>query len=192
MVKKSGKRTLKATPTTKVDGKLQPQALELEKAVLGALMIDNESLSDTIDSLRSEYFYRIEHQKIFEAITNLFNHTQPVDILTVTEELKRMGASIEINGSTALIEGVNELEGSEVFGKDLRSTAAIILASLAAKGKSKVGGMKHLDRGYEQFETKLNKVGAHISRAVTQLNTRNNLTSELATHNNLVIEEEAA
>ena len=51
-------------------------------------MIDNESLSDTIDSLQAEYFYKSEHQKIFEAITNLFNHTQPVDILTVTEELK--------------------------------------------------------------------------------------------------------
>ena len=90
MVKKVGKRTLKATPINKVDGKLQPQALELERAVLGALMIDSESLSDAIDSLQAEYFYKAEHQKIFEAITNLFNHTQPVDILTVTEELKRM------------------------------------------------------------------------------------------------------
>ena len=90
MVKKGGKRTLKATPINKVDGKLQPQALELERAVLGALMIDSESLSDAIDSLQAEYFYKAEHQKIFEAITNLFNHTQPVDILTVTEELKRM------------------------------------------------------------------------------------------------------
>jgi len=90
MVKKVGKRTLKATPINKVDGKLQPQALELERAVLGALMIDSESLSDAIDSLKVEYFYKTEHQKIFEAITNLFNHTQPVDILTVTEELKKM------------------------------------------------------------------------------------------------------
>ena len=84
MTKKIGKRTLKATPTNRVDGKLQPQAIDLEKAVLGALMIDNESLSDTIDSVQSEYFYKIEHQKIFEAITNLFNKTQPIYILTVT------------------------------------------------------------------------------------------------------------
>ena len=102
MAKKIGKRILKATPTTKVDGKLQPQAIELEEAVLGALMIDNESLSDTIDSLQAEYFYKTEHQKIFEAITNLFNHTQPVDILTVTEELKRMD-QLEIVGGLGYI-----------------------------------------------------------------------------------------
>ena len=74
MAKKVGQRTLKATTTAKIDGKLQPQAIELEQAVLGALMIDNESLSDAIDSLQSEYFYKAEHQRIFEAIVNLFNH----------------------------------------------------------------------------------------------------------------------
>ena len=57
MTKKVGQRTLKATTTAKIDGKLQPQAIELEQAVLGALMIDNESLSDAIDSLQAEYFY---------------------------------------------------------------------------------------------------------------------------------------
>ena len=65
---KVGKRTLKATPTHQIEGKLQPQALELEQAVLGALMIDNESLSDAIDSLQAEYFYKAEHQRIFESI----------------------------------------------------------------------------------------------------------------------------
>ena len=109
MAKKVGKRTLKATPTSKVDGKLQPQALELEKAVLGALMIDNESLSDTIDSLQAEYFYKTEHQKIFEAITNLFNHTQPVDILTVTEELKRMGQLDFVGGLGYISELTNNV-----------------------------------------------------------------------------------
>ena len=102
MAKKIGKRALKATPIDKVDGKLQPQAIDLEKAVLGALMIDNESLSDTIDAVQVEYFYKIEHQKIFEAITNLFNKTQPIDILTVTEELKKMG-QLEFVGGLAYI-----------------------------------------------------------------------------------------
>ena len=74
MANKVGKRTIKATSTQKIDGKLQPQAIELEEVVLGALMIDNESLSDTIDSLQSEYFYKPDHQKIFEAIVNLFNN----------------------------------------------------------------------------------------------------------------------
>ena len=112
MVKKVGKRTLKATPTSQIDGKLQPQALELEKAVLGALMIDNESLSDAIDSLQAEYFYAPKHQKIFEAIVNLFNNTQPVDILTVSEELKRMEMFKEIGGLSYISELTNNVSSS--------------------------------------------------------------------------------
>ena len=109
MAKKIGKRVLKATSTNKVDGKLQPQAIDLERAVLGALMIDNESLSDTIDSLHPEYFYKREHQKIFEAIVKLFNNTQPVDILTVTEELKRMGEIDFIGGLSYISELTNNI-----------------------------------------------------------------------------------
>ncbi len=109
MVKKIGKRVLKATSTNKVDGKLQPQAIDLERAVLGALMIDNESLSDTIDSLHSEYFYKREHQKIFEAIVKLFNNTQPIDILTVTEELKKMGEIDFVGGLSYISELTNNI-----------------------------------------------------------------------------------
>ena len=109
MVKKVGKRTLKATPTNQIEGKLQPQAIELEKAILGALMIDNESLSDAIDSLKTEYFYAPKHQKIFEAITNLFNNTQPIDILTVSEELKRLESFDEIGGLSYISELTNNV-----------------------------------------------------------------------------------
>jgi len=109
MVKKVGKRILKATPTHHIDGKLQPQAIELEQAVLGALMIDNESLSDAIDSLKTEYFYSPKHQKIFEAITNLFNNTQPVDILTVAEELKRLEVFDDIGGLAYISELTNNV-----------------------------------------------------------------------------------
>ena len=109
MVKKVGKRILKATPTHQIEGRLQPQAIELEKAVLGALMIDNESLSDAIDSLKTEYFYAPKHQKIFEAITNLFNNTQPVDILTVSEELKRLEAFEDTGGLAYISELTNNV-----------------------------------------------------------------------------------
>ena len=112
MAKKVGKRTLKATPIHHIEGKLQPQAIELEKAILGALMIDNESLSDAIDSLRTEYFYAPKHQKIFQAITNLFNNTQPVDILTVSEELKRLDAFKEIGGLSYISELTNNVASS--------------------------------------------------------------------------------
>ena len=74
-----------------INGKMQPQAIDLEISVLGAILIDNEALSDSIDILKQEYFYKLEHQFIYEAIANLFQESNPIDILTVTEELKRLG-----------------------------------------------------------------------------------------------------
>ena len=112
MAKRIGKKILSATSTQKIDGKLQPQAIELEEAVLGALMIDNESLSDTIDSLQPEYFYKIDNQKIFEAIINLFNNSKPVDILTVSEELKRMGDLDSVGGMLYISQLTNNISSS--------------------------------------------------------------------------------
>ena len=79
-------------------------------------------------------------------------------------EFQRMGASIRIQGNTAVIEGVPELSAAPVLGGDLRSSAAMVLASLKAKGKSKIEGLNHLDRGYETIEKKLNECGANIIR----------------------------
>jgi len=112
MANKIGKRTIKATSIQKIDGKLQPQAIELEEVVLGALMIDNESLSDTIDSLQPEYFYKPDHQKIFEAIVNLFNNSKPVDILTVSEELKKMDALEAVGGMLYISQLTNNISSS--------------------------------------------------------------------------------
>tara|TARA_Y100000739_G_scaffold8661_1_gene7635 strand:- start:57 stop:1541 length:1485 start_codon:yes stop_codon:yes gene_type:complete len=112
MAKRIGKKLISATSTQKIDGKLQPQALELEEAVLGALMIDNESLSDTIDSLQPEYFYKPDNQKIFEAIINLFNNSKPVDILTVSEELKRMDALDSVGGMIYISQLTNNISSS--------------------------------------------------------------------------------
>ena len=65
-------------------GKLPPQAIDLEEAVLGAMMLEKEALNDVIDILKPESFYKEAHQKIFEAVAQLFNNSEPVDILTVT------------------------------------------------------------------------------------------------------------
>ncbi len=70
-------------------GKLPPQAVELEEAVLGALMLEKEALTNIIDILREDVFYRDAHKKIFAAIRRLFERSEPIDILTVTNELKK-------------------------------------------------------------------------------------------------------
>lgn len=83
-------------------GKLPPQAVDLEEAVLGALMLDKDALSNTIDILKPEAFYKEAHQHIFRAIVNLFAKSEPVDILTVTQELKKSG-ELEIAGGAYYI-----------------------------------------------------------------------------------------
>lgn len=80
------------------------------------------------------------------------------------EELKRMGAEIEVNGKVSVIKGVKKLGGASIQGKDLRSAAALVIAALSANGTSEVRGLNHLDRGYEFIEEKLTKLGASIKR----------------------------
>ena len=79
-------------------------------------------------------------------------------------ELQRMGAAIRVQGSSAFIEGVAGLSGAPVQGSDLRASAAMVLAGLAAEGITTVQGLEYLDRGYADFEGKLNRVGASIRR----------------------------
>ncbi len=80
-------------------GKLPPQAVDIEEAVLGALMLEKNALSEVIDILKPDSFYKESHQKIFEAIFSLFQKTSPIDILTVTAELRKMGALEMVGGA---------------------------------------------------------------------------------------------
>lgn len=79
-------------------------------------------------------------------------------------ELNRLGARIERQGSTAVIDGVRQLSGATVMASDLRASAALVLAGLAAQRQTIVRRVYHLDRGYERLETKLCRLGAQISR----------------------------
>ena len=91
-------------------------------------------------------------ETIFE---NRFMHAQ---------ELDRMGADIRLEGNRAIVRGVRELSGAPVMASDLRASVALVLAGLAAKGKTEVSRVYHLDRGYERIEQKLLKLGARIER----------------------------
>ncbi|MEZ5013247.1 MAG: replicative DNA helicase [Chitinophagales bacterium] len=81
-----------------VYGKVPPQATDLEEAVLGAFMIDRDAVTNAIEILRPESFYDDRHRLIYTAIRRLFEKTQPVDLLTVTEELRKMGQLEEAGG----------------------------------------------------------------------------------------------
>ena len=79
-------------------------------------------------------------------------------------ELNRMGARIRKEGPTAIVQGVKELAGAPVMCSDLRASAALVLAALAARGETRLDRVYHIDRGYEKIEAKLNAVGANIER----------------------------
>jgi UDP-N-acetylglucosamine 1-carboxyvinyltransferase len=91
-------------------------------------------------------------ETIFE---NRFMHAQ---------ELQRMGADISIQGNTAVVRGVERLQGAKVMATDLRASASLVVAGLAAQGETLIDRIYHLDRGYEGLEKKLSALGARISR----------------------------
>jgi len=80
-------------------------------------------------------------------------------------EMQRLGADIEISGNTAVVRGVGKLQGATVMATDLRASASLVIAGLAAEGETTVDRIYHLDRGYECIEEKLAQLGAHIRRA---------------------------
>jgi UDP-N-acetylglucosamine 1-carboxyvinyltransferase len=79
-------------------------------------------------------------------------------------ELKRMGAHMQLEGATAVIQGVERLFGAPVMASDLRASAALVLAGLKAEGETEVSRVYHIDRGYEHLDEKLSELGAHIER----------------------------
>jgi replicative DNA helicase len=93
-------------------GKLPPQALELEEAVLGAMMIDKKGIDEVIDILQPDAFYKEAHKHIFEAIIQLFTETQPVDLLTVSAQLKKNGKLDLVGGDFYLIQLTQKITSS--------------------------------------------------------------------------------
>jgi UDP-N-acetylglucosamine 1-carboxyvinyltransferase len=91
-------------------------------------------------------------ETIFE---NRFMHVQ---------ELRRLGAQIDVEGNTAMVRGVDHLEGAMVMATDLRASASLVIAGLVARGETVIDRIYHLDRGYEHIEAKLSQLGANIRR----------------------------
>jgi UDP-N-acetylglucosamine 1-carboxyvinyltransferase len=79
-------------------------------------------------------------------------------------ELNRLGADIRVKGNAAFVRGVPKLSGAPVLGTDLRASAALVIAGLAAEGKTTIQGLQHLDRGYDRLDMKLQQLGAKILR----------------------------
>jgi UDP-N-acetylglucosamine 1-carboxyvinyltransferase len=79
-------------------------------------------------------------------------------------ELARLGAEIETSGNNAVVRGVDALQGARVMATDLRASASLVIAGLVARGETVIDRIYHLDRGYEQIEEKLSRLGGRIRR----------------------------
>jgi UDP-N-acetylglucosamine 1-carboxyvinyltransferase len=134
--------------TVKSDGKLK--AVNIRTAPHPAFPTDMQAQFMALNTIATGVAKVTE--TIFE---NRFMHVQ---------EMQRMGADISIDGNTALVKGIEFLDGATVMATDLRASASLVLAGLVARGETVIERIYHLDRGYEHLESKLNALGANVRR----------------------------
>ncbi|NOT34570.1 MAG: UDP-N-acetylglucosamine 1-carboxyvinyltransferase [Candidatus Eisenbacteria bacterium] len=96
--------------------------------------------------------------------TSVMTDTVYLDRFTHVPELQRLGADIKLDHNVAVIRGVDRLQGCPVMATDIRASAALVLAALAAEGETRISRIYHLDRGHEKFDERLKKLGAEIER----------------------------
>jgi UDP-N-acetylglucosamine 1-carboxyvinyltransferase len=133
-------------------GGRRPRAVEVSTAPYPAFPTDMQAQFAALNSIADGVSTIIEN--VFE---NRFMHVH---------ELQRMGANIKLEGSTAIIQGVDRLQAAPVMATDLRASAGLVLAGLVADGETIVDRIYHIDRGYECIEEKLRQLGARIRRLV--------------------------
>jgi len=122
-------------------GKLPPQAVEIEETVLGALMLERDALSNVVDILHVDSFYKESHQSIFEAIVDLFNNSEPVDIKTVTHQLRRNG-KLELVGGAYYI---SQLTAKVNSAANIETHARIIAEQSIKRELIKIASEIHQD-----------------------------------------------
>ena len=132
----------------------RPEAVNISTAPYPGFPTDMQAQFMALNAIAEGSSSIIEN--IFE---NRFMHVQ---------ELQRMGAQIQLNGNAAIVTGVERLTGAPVMATDLRASAGLILAGLAAEGETTVERIYHVDRGYERIEEKLSMLGADIKRCSTR------------------------
>ena len=103
-----------------IEAKIQPQALELEKNVLGTIMIEQEAYLKISEYLEAEHFYSEKHKYIFQAIKTLSNRNENIDMLTVVEELKKVKRLEFVGGILSISELTNSIAGSSSIGQHAR------------------------------------------------------------------------
>ncbi|WP_284149618.1 replicative DNA helicase, partial [Escherichia coli] len=131
---------------------MQPQAVQMEEAVLGAVMLDREAFGIVCELLRPEHFYLDSHQHIFRSICDLANRSCPIDLLTVTEELKRNGTLDSVGGGYYLVELSNRVASSANIEAHARIIAEMHIRREVIRVSTE-NLQKAYEHGSDAFET---------------------------------------
>jgi UDP-N-acetylglucosamine 1-carboxyvinyltransferase len=146
----AGARIETTRDTIRIAMSARPKSVGLRTAPYPAFPTDMQAQFMTLNCVADGT--ALVTETIFE---NRFMHVQ---------ELRRLGADIEVEGNTAVIRGVPRLQGATVMATDLRASASLVVAGLVAEGETIVDRIYHLDRGYERIEEKLSQLGARVRR----------------------------
>lgn len=122
-------------------GKIPPQAVDLEEAVLGALMLEKDALTNVIDILKPDTFYKDSHREIYRSIVDLFNNSEPVDILTVTNHLRKSGKLEAVGGAYYIA----ELSSKVNSAANIESHARIIIEKAIKRELIRIASQIHHD-----------------------------------------------
>jgi UDP-N-acetylglucosamine 1-carboxyvinyltransferase len=149
-LRESGAELHAANGTISLAMRDRPRAVNVRTAPYPAFPTDMQAQLMALDAIAEGT--AVITETIFE---NRFMHAL---------EMQRLGAHIEISGNTAVVHGVRKLQGATVMATDLRASASLVIAGLAAEGETRIDRIYHLDRGYECIEEKLAQLGARIKR----------------------------
>ncbi len=149
-LEEAGSRIERTADTVTVTGPARPKAVNVVTQPFPGFPTDMQAQMIAVSALASG--------------TSVIEDTVYLDRFTHVPELARMGASIELKGNVAVVKGVERLSGAQVMATDLRASASLVLAGLAAQGETLIDRIYHLDRGYEALEVKLSALGARIER----------------------------
>jgi len=146
----AGAKIKSAGDTIQLEMSGRPKAVNLRTAPYPAFPTDMQAQFMALNTIAEGSAIVVE--TIFE---NRFMHVQ---------EMRRLGAQIDVEGNTAVVRGIPMLEGATVMATDLRASASLVIAGLVAQGETVIDRIYHLDRGYERIEAKLTQIGANIRR----------------------------
>ena len=154
-----------------LSNKMRQAGAEVEEVRPGALRVRAGRRMCAIDVTTEEYpgfatDLQAQYMALMTVATGISFVTETIfeNRFMHTQELARMGANIRIEGRQAVVAGVPELTGAQVLASDLRASASLVLAGLIARGETFIDRVYHIDRGYENIEEKLARVGARIER----------------------------